>query len=115
MNLKLQLIRTDEQCGKHFSKITQLHFTFQEPTKEKDAGQFVCTVKNESGKLTATFTVKFEGKKFHLQFPVVLTTLSSVWTDFQCLLARLLSRANLRSCKRRRKEASQPSFSISVF
>lgn len=34
---------------------------FQEPTKEKDAGQFICTVKNESGKLTATFTVKFEG------------------------------------------------------
>uniref|UniRef100_A0A915HQR2 Ig-like domain-containing protein n=1 Tax=Romanomermis culicivorax TaxID=13658 RepID=A0A915HQR2_ROMCU len=32
----------------------------REPTKEKDAGQFVCTVKNESGKLTATFTVKFE-------------------------------------------------------
>jgi hypothetical protein len=32
----------------------------KEPTKEKDAGQFVCTVKNESGKLTATFTVKFE-------------------------------------------------------
>lgn len=34
---------------------------FKEPTKEKDAGQFVCTAKNESGKLTATFTVKFEG------------------------------------------------------
>jgi len=33
----------------------------QEPTKDKDAGQFVCTAKNESGKLTATFTVKFEG------------------------------------------------------
>uniref|UniRef100_F1L6B7 Disorganized muscle protein 1 n=1 Tax=Ascaris suum TaxID=6253 RepID=F1L6B7_ASCSU len=32
----------------------------KEPTKEKDAGQFVCTAKNESGKLTATFTVKFE-------------------------------------------------------
>jgi len=32
----------------------------KEPTKDKDAGQFVCTVKNESGKLTATFTVKFE-------------------------------------------------------
>lgn len=32
----------------------------REPTKEKDAGQYVCTVKNESGKLTATFTVKFE-------------------------------------------------------
>jgi|SwirhirootsSR3_FD_contig_31_22488909_length_1546_multi_5_in_0_out_0_1 hypothetical protein len=32
----------------------------KEPTKEKDAGQFICTVKNESGKLTATFTVKFE-------------------------------------------------------
>ncbi|GMT06506.1 hypothetical protein PENTCL1PPCAC_30725, partial [Pristionchus entomophagus] len=32
----------------------------REPTKEKDAGQFVCTAKNESGKLTATFTVKFE-------------------------------------------------------
>nr|CAD2132871.1 unnamed protein product [Meloidogyne enterolobii] len=27
---------------------------------EKDAGQFVCTAKNESGKLTATFSVKFE-------------------------------------------------------
>lgn len=38
------------------------HVTMEirEPTKEKDAGQFVCTVKNESGKLTATFTVKFE-------------------------------------------------------
>lgn len=32
-----------------------------EPKKEKDAGQFVCTAKNESGKLTATFSVKFEG------------------------------------------------------
>ncbi|PAV75577.1 hypothetical protein WR25_12588 [Diploscapter pachys] len=32
----------------------------KEPTKDKDAGQFVCTAKNESGKLTATFTVKFE-------------------------------------------------------
>lgn len=32
----------------------------KEPTKEKDAGQFVCLMKNESGKLTATFTVKFE-------------------------------------------------------
>lgn len=32
----------------------------KEPTKDKDAGQFICTVKNESGKLTATFTVKFE-------------------------------------------------------
>ncbi|VDP10778.1 unnamed protein product [Soboliphyme baturini] len=32
----------------------------KEPAKEKDAGQFVCTVNNESGKLTATFTVKFE-------------------------------------------------------
>jgi len=32
----------------------------KEPTKEKDAGQFVCIMKNESGKLTATFTVKFE-------------------------------------------------------
>ncbi|CAD6185057.1 unnamed protein product [Caenorhabditis auriculariae] len=32
----------------------------KEPSKEKDAGQFVCTAKNESGKLTATFTVKFE-------------------------------------------------------
>jgi len=31
-----------------------------EPKKEKDAGQFVCTAKNESGKLTATFSVKFE-------------------------------------------------------
>uniref|UniRef100_A0A183CBP2 RNA exonuclease 4 n=1 Tax=Globodera pallida TaxID=36090 RepID=A0A183CBP2_GLOPA len=27
-----------------------------EPKKEKDAGQFVCTAKNESGKLTATFS-----------------------------------------------------------
>lgn len=35
-----------------------------EPKKEKDAGQFVCTAKNESGKLTATFSVKFEGKLF---------------------------------------------------
>ncbi|VDL70373.1 unnamed protein product [Nippostrongylus brasiliensis] len=32
----------------------------KEPTKEKDAGQFICTAKNDSGKLTATFTVKFE-------------------------------------------------------
>jgi hypothetical protein len=32
----------------------------KEPTKDKDAGQFVCTVSNQSGKLTATFTVKFE-------------------------------------------------------
>jgi uncharacterized protein involved in high-affinity Fe2+ transport len=32
----------------------------REPTKEKDAGQFVCIMKNDSGKLTATFTVKFE-------------------------------------------------------
>ncbi|KAF7637365.1 hypothetical protein Mgra_00003108 [Meloidogyne graminicola] len=32
----------------------------KEPKKEKDAGQFVCTAKNESGKLTATFSVKFE-------------------------------------------------------
>ncbi|KAK0396802.1 hypothetical protein QR680_001864 [Steinernema hermaphroditum] len=31
-----------------------------DPKKEKDAGQFVCTAKNESGKLTATFSVKFE-------------------------------------------------------
>ncbi|XP_003369356.1 disorganized muscle protein 1 [Trichinella spiralis] len=28
------------------------------PSKEKDAGQFICTVNNASGKLTATFTVK---------------------------------------------------------
>ena len=35
----------------------------KEPTKDKDAGQFVCTAKNESGKLTATFTVKFEGTR----------------------------------------------------
>jgi hypothetical protein len=32
----------------------------KEPTKDKDAGQYVCTVNNESGKMTATFTVKFE-------------------------------------------------------
>lgn len=32
----------------------------KDPTKEKDAGQFICTAKNDSGKLTATFTVKFE-------------------------------------------------------
>lgn len=48
---------------------------FQEPTKEKDAGQFVCTAKNESGKLTATFTVKFEGFffldfKFQYEFEI---------------------------------------------
>ncbi|KAJ1365384.1 Dimethyladenosine transferase [Parelaphostrongylus tenuis] len=29
----------------------------KEPTKEKDTGQFICTAKNDSGKLTATFTV----------------------------------------------------------
>uniref|UniRef100_A0A5S6Q316 Ig-like domain-containing protein n=1 Tax=Trichuris muris TaxID=70415 RepID=A0A5S6Q316_TRIMR len=32
----------------------------QEPRKETDAGQFICTVINESGKLTASFTIKFE-------------------------------------------------------
>ncbi|CAJ0609929.1 unnamed protein product [Cylicocyclus nassatus] len=32
----------------------------KKPTKEKDAGQFICTARNGSGKLTATFTVKFE-------------------------------------------------------
>jgi hypothetical protein len=32
----------------------------KEPTKDKDAGQYICTVTNESGKMTATFTVKFE-------------------------------------------------------
>ncbi|KFD56086.1 hypothetical protein M514_02864 [Trichuris suis] len=32
----------------------------QEPRKETDAGQFICTVTNESGKLTASFTIKFE-------------------------------------------------------
>ena len=46
----------------------------KEPTKEKDAGQFVCTVKNESGKLTATFTVKFEVQPPSLQhmFPQLM-------------------------------------------
>lgn len=32
----------------------------KEPSKDKDAGQYVCTVNNQSGKMTATFTVKFE-------------------------------------------------------
>ncbi|KAK5973607.1 Disorganized muscle protein 1 [Trichostrongylus colubriformis] len=32
----------------------------REPTKEKDAGRFICTAKNASGKLTATFMVRFE-------------------------------------------------------
>lgn len=44
-----------------------------EPKKEKDAGQFVCTAKNESGKLTATFSVKFEvpqGKTSFFEFQV---------------------------------------------
>ncbi|MFH4973798.1 hypothetical protein AB6A40_000507 [Gnathostoma spinigerum] len=44
-------------------EVNQVYYSaleIKEPTKEKDAGQFVCTAKNESGKLTATFTVKFE-------------------------------------------------------
>lgn len=41
-------------------QLYHISLEIREPTKEKDAGQFVCTVKNESGKLTATFTVKFE-------------------------------------------------------
>lgn len=50
-----------------------------EPKKEKDAGQFVCTAKNESGKLTATFSVKFEGNtQFHLiQYFLFSTTRSA--------------------------------------
>uniref|UniRef100_A0A915M2U6 Ig-like domain-containing protein n=1 Tax=Meloidogyne javanica TaxID=6303 RepID=A0A915M2U6_MELJA len=43
-----------------------------EPKKEKDAGQFVCTAKNESGKLTATFSVKFEGAPTFTRKPQIL-------------------------------------------
>ncbi len=43
----------------------------KEPTKDKDVGQFVCTAKNESGKLTATFTVKFEGTKGSRSYPAL--------------------------------------------
>ncbi|CAP34727.1 Protein CBG16886 [Caenorhabditis briggsae] len=32
----------------------------QEPTRDKDAGQYICTVENKSGKLTATVIVLFE-------------------------------------------------------
>jgi hypothetical protein len=46
-----------------------------EPKKEKDAGQFVCTAKNESGKLTATFSVKFEGNLLNIF--TILSNLSS--------------------------------------
>jgi hypothetical protein len=50
------------RIGSHDSGNNEYHVILEikEPTKEKDAGQFVCTAKNESGKLTATFTVKFE-------------------------------------------------------
>ena len=65
----------------------------QEPTKEKDAGQFVCTAKNESGKLTATFTVKFEG------FPIVRMVFQLSFM-LQYPRARPPSPVNRRSCKR---------------
>lgn len=52
---RIKVLVNDEGNGQYHCALE-----IKEPTKEKDAGQFVCTVKNESGKLTATFTVKFE-------------------------------------------------------
>jgi len=52
---RLKLVQKEEGNGMYHCALE-----IKEPTKDKDAGQFVCTVKNESGKLTATFTVKFE-------------------------------------------------------
>ncbi|PIC19382.1 hypothetical protein B9Z55_024954 [Caenorhabditis nigoni] len=39
-----------------------------EPTGDKDAGQYICTVENESGTLTATFTPMFELPEGHPLF-----------------------------------------------
>jgi len=64
----------------------------KEPTKEKDAGQFVCTVKNESGKLTATFT-----------------------SNSKCLPVHRLLPVNRKFYKKRPTAANRQSFSISVF
>jgi uncharacterized protein involved in high-affinity Fe2+ transport len=52
---RLKMTSKEEGNGVYYCSLE-----IKEPTKDKDAGQFVCIVKNESGKLTATFTVKFE-------------------------------------------------------
>jgi hypothetical protein len=53
---RIKLLFTDEG-----NQVYRCAMEIKEPTKDKDAGQFICTVSNQSGKLTATFTVKFEG------------------------------------------------------
>jgi len=52
---RIKLLFTDEG-----NQVYRCAMEIKEPTKDKDAGQFICTVSNQSGKLTATFTVKFE-------------------------------------------------------
>jgi len=47
-------------CQDMGNQIFHYWMEIKEPTKEKDAGQYVCVVTNQSGKMTATFTVKFE-------------------------------------------------------
>ncbi|TKR89802.1 hypothetical protein L596_013849 [Steinernema carpocapsae] len=55
-------------------------FQITDPKKSMDAGEYVCTVENASGKLTATFTITFEvpqGAPSFTRKPQILQTVSS--------------------------------------
>lgn len=89
--------RVKFESRKESNDIYYVTLEIKEPCKEKDAGQFVCTAKNESGKLTATFTVKFEvpeGAPSFTRKPQILQQTSSTGEPAICFDIGYTARLN---------------------